>query len=251
MTYKKEPRHGEPGRSQITVSTEDSIPQADPPSLQTAALRYANLGWSVFPLRPRTKKPATPHGFKDATTDADRIHRWWETHPHHNVAVATGPESGIWVLDVDAKSGGGRTLEMLLEEHGPLPDTPRADTGGGGQHFVFAYPTDGCVIKNDTGKVGQGVDVRGDGGYIVASPSVHPNGQPYVWDQDDHPLKIAPAQAPEWLLSLVAESGNDSHQRMTSDEWRPFADPPETGARNESLMKVAGKLIHALCVKSI
>ncbi len=81
----------------------------------------------------------TSGGFKAATTDPDRIREWWTRHPNANIGVRTGPESGIWVLDVDREEG-IRHLAGLEAEHGPLPRTPVVETGGGGRHYYFAWP---------------------------------------------------------------------------------------------------------------
>ncbi len=105
--------------------------------LREAALSYAARGWRVFPLRPRTKEPATPHGFKDATCDTSTIGRWWDSMPDANVGIATG--DGLLVLDVDDKPGhevqGSDSLREWELEHGELSDTCRAVTGSGGVHY--------------------------------------------------------------------------------------------------------------------
>ncbi len=197
---------------------------------------------------PLISKSEGGNGCLDATTDLDQIRAWWAKHPRANVGVATGGESGIWVLDVDS-GGGAKTLEALTETHGALPDTPRADTPGGGQHFIFRNPADGRLIKNDTGrKVGHKIDVRGEGGYIVVAPSIHPNGEQYTWDEDSHPLKIEVADAPDWLLDLIAVDPGFTGRKRSANHWAGLAKPQPAGSRNESVTSVAGKLLRDLDV---
>jgi len=177
------------------------------------------LGWLVFPLhsirdgkctcrdpdncKHPGKHPRTRHGFKDATKDPRRIQRWWKRHPNANVGIATGVGSGIFVLDVDPRHGGDSTLEALLKELGPLPNTPVANTGGGGQHYLFAHS--GGWVKSRQA-IAAGIDIRGDGGYIVVAPSKHESGGRYVWLPSFEPWSDAkPAALPiawlQWLRS--------------------------------------------------
>lgn len=165
------------------------------PRLAAAALAYAHRGWAVFPCRQRSKTPATSHGVLDATCDQLTVARWWSTDLAYNVAVATGAASGIVVVDVDGPAG-HESLQDLQRRHGPLGDPLWAATGGGGWHAVYAHP--GGRVGNRAG-VAPGVDVRGDGGYIVAAPSVHPSGVRYRWHSRGRPGPI-----PAWLLRLIA-----------------------------------------------
>lgn len=185
-------------------------------TLLDAALRYAQLGWAVFPLHSPAggkctcgadvcsvgKHPRTADGFKSATTDGGKIRGWWRTWPTANIGVATGAVSGIFVLDVDPDKGGDASLGMLLSEHGEIPDTVDAVTGSGGRHVVFAHP--GKRTPNSTQRLGAGLDVRGDGGYIVVSPSLHRSGSLYEWQPQCAPWEHALAPAPAWLLELLA-----------------------------------------------
>jgi RecA-family ATPase len=142
-----------------------------------AALLYQGHGLAVFPLRPREKTPSTSHGVKDATLEGGKAHRWWTSRPDANVAVATGAVSGVVVLDVDGDEGLA-SLHELLREHGVnLPKTPCASTGKG-MHLYFRHP--GGSVGNRVG-IRPGLDLRADGGYVVAPPSVHPSGDTYKW----------------------------------------------------------------------
>lgn len=174
------------------------------------ALALAARGWPVFPLGPRGKRPLIPkdeggNGCLDATTDATVIRTWWARCPAANVGLATGPGSGIFVLDVDPRHNGDATLAALEAQHGALPSTLRATTGGGGSHYFFRLPP-GVEIRNGVGahRLGEGLDVRGVGGYVVAAPSVTdervtgtPGGR-YAWATED-----TPADPPAWLLDLA------------------------------------------------
>ena len=147
--------------------------------LRSAALKYAAQGLSVFPCKPRGKTPLTKHGLKDATCDLDQIKAWWDRWPEANVAIATGAISGTIVLDVDPRHGGDDSLATLEASFGKLPETPTVLTGGGGLHIYFRHP--GIEIPNSAGRVGPGIDVRGDGGYVIAPPSIHASGNEYLW----------------------------------------------------------------------
>jgi len=170
------------------------------PTLTEYALRYAELGWPVFPLAQGGKTPAgalAPHGFKDATRDADQIRAWWKQ-GQWNIGIPTGEPSGWWVLDVDPRNGGVESLEALMAQHGPL-STLTAQTGGGGTHYLFRQDPHVC-----RGKLGPGLDVKRDGGYIVVEPSRTQAGYAFTdWDVfGAEPPPIEPA--PAWLLALVA-----------------------------------------------
>jgi hypothetical protein len=170
------------------------------PDLLGAALAYAARGWQVFPCKPRDKRPATPNGFKDATTDRLKIARWWAANPAYNIGVATGTTSGFFALDVDAPEG-FKSATMLTMQHGGLPHTKTQRTGGGGWQHLYAMPK-GLRIGNSAGRLGAGLDVRGDGGYVVVAPSVHPSGKAYEW-RDLNDEIAAPC---EWLVSLITET---------------------------------------------
>jgi predicted P-loop ATPase len=158
-----------------------------------AALGYAKRGWSVLPCRPRDKRPATKHGFKDATTEKETIVRAWAGNPDANVGIATGAVSGIVVLDVDPRNGGNTSLAELERVHGPLPETVSVATGGGGWHFYFASPADAVP----SGDLADGVEVKGDGRYVIAPPSTHPSGAEYRWLGE--PAKTKLALCPDWV----------------------------------------------------
>lgn len=126
------------------------------------------------------KHPWVTGGFKAATADPDLIRAWWTKWPNANVGIATGAVSGIAVLDIDPKRGGLDSLATLEEEVGSIARDAAVHTGGDGLHFYFAHP--GVRIQSRQNLL-PGIDVRGDGGYVVAPPSVHESGQRYAWKE--------------------------------------------------------------------
>jgi hypothetical protein len=168
------------------------------------ALAYAErYGWRVFPTKPGTKQPHgrfVRHGFQDATRDREQIERWWTADPHAGVAIACAP-SGLVVLDVDPRNGGDETFGKLLRTLGPLPETPRVVTPSGGQHLYF-----GDSVGAYLGTAGDGIDVK-SAGYVLAPPSLHPNGGSYRWELGAHVLETPVAELPDkWLAHLTTES---------------------------------------------
>ena len=161
-----------------------------------AALAYARRGVPVFPCQPGAKRPLTLNGHWDATKDPHAIEQWWKRWPSANVGVPTGKKSGIVVLDVDVTTGGPKSLAKLERKGVPVSKTARARTGGGGIHIYFRYPK-GTEIRNSAGLLGPGLDVRGEGGYVVVPPSR--TQDPYEWT-DRSPLAEA-----TWLIERLAE----------------------------------------------
>lgn len=205
-------------------------------SLGAAAQFYATLGWHVFPLVPRDKVPLIGkrdggNGLHDATTDADQITAWWTATPDANVGLATG--RGLVVVDVDGENG-----EIALAHYGNLPETPESRTGKG-RHLLFA----GSDIRNSAGKLGPQLDVRGDGGYIVAPPSIHPNGHAYTWVSGKHPGRLPLAELPativERLQVVVGSIAPRQDIRATVDI---ALDGVDEGGRNQALAEYVGRL---------
>jgi len=199
------------------------------------ALRYAALGLRVFPLPYKSKVPDLKAWQRVATREEARLTSWFD-HGSRNVAVACGRISGVFVLDVDPLKGGDNALNKLIAEHGRLPDTPMQLTGGGGQHYFFKYP-ENTVVRNSASRLGAGLDIRGEGGYVVVAPSVHPNGNAYEWEGSSDPLEgCAIAAAPSWLLRLLEE------REITRGGNGADGAPLVAGERNASLISVAGTM---------
>ena len=171
---------------------------AQPETLRVAR-DYLALGWHVVPVRPGEKMPAVR--WADYTTHAatvDEITHWFSV-GGYGIGLVQGSTAGTIVLDFDGEDGWD-TLRALEREHGELPESPRQITPGGGLHYVFRHP--GRHVPTRKGIL-PGFDVRGDGGFIVAYPSKHPNGRPYAWDVDAHYEDVAVAECPTWVADLV------------------------------------------------
>src|SRR5262249_10154616 len=139
------------------------------------------------------KHPRTKNGLNDATTDEATIRRWWQMWPHANIGIRTGAISGVVVLDRDDYKGGDTSLHEMEQSYSPLPETVQQLTGGG-VHYLFAHP--GTHVKSSVEDFAPGLDIRGDGGYVIAAPSLHKSGKHYAWevlhDPDDTPLAPIP-----------------------------------------------------------
>lgn len=181
-----------------------------------SALALARLGWRVFPLhtpatgngcscsdpacRNQGKHPRVRRGCHDATTQAAWIGRWWRQWPDANIGVATGPASGIWVLDLDLDAAAAWWHEQR-RQHPETPNTAVQRTGNG-HHLVWQWPATGN-IRNSTGRLAERVDVRGRGASFTAAPSLHRSGRRYAWLEGRDPWRCPPKPTPAWLLELV------------------------------------------------
>jgi hypothetical protein len=197
--------------------------------LLLAALRYARRGWQVIPLHTiidgtcscgnpacasPAKHPLTPHGLKDATTDEATILRWWHEAPPANVGIATGPASGFFMIGPDGQAGQDALAE-LETKYGLLPRTPRLLSGSRlGRHYYFAWPAEGGV-KTAANYNGLPIDVRGQGGLVVAPPSLHYSGARYAWEVPPDAAELAPA--PAWLLDWLRSGKGTSKAKAGSN----------------------------------
>jgi hypothetical protein len=171
-----------------------------PTAIRQAALSYAARGWSVIVMQPRAKRPLVPwREFQQRRARAEEIVAWFDRHPDANVGIVTGKISGIVVIDIDVAHGGPASVAELERAHGPLPVTIEARTGGGGRHLYYLHP--GRTQGNRAG-LRPGIDVRGDGGCVVAPPSIHPCGRRYAWAEGLAPGEHALAPLPGRLLGL-------------------------------------------------
>lgn len=188
--------------------------------LLQAALELTELGAVVFPVAPRQKAPALLKSWQQiANANAPTVLQWWTRHPRANIALLCGASSGVVVVDIDGAEGEA-TLAALEREHGALPATVTVLTGRG-RHLYFAHP--GCDVSNSAGRIGPKIDVKADGGYVLAPPSLHPSGAVYRWAPGRRLGAIALAAMPEWLLALALkherEPVNGSTRPVTPDEW--------------------------------
>jgi hypothetical protein len=194
--------------SRLRTMSAAAEPQNNPQDVLSAALDYASAGWRVVPIGPKRKFPAMQEWQTHASSNPEEIKNWFTgMYRGHGVGIATGAETRLWVLDVDVNEGkhGDETLADLEAKHGALPPTIEVLTGSGGRHLYFRWP-EGREVRNNAGtRLGPGLDVRGEGGQVLAPPTLHPNGTAYAWvigqGWDEHPM----AYPPKWLLDLVCE----------------------------------------------
>lgn len=199
---------------------------------------------AIFPLK--GKIPLTAHGCKDATRDRDQVESWWDQYPLANIGIATGEINGLLVIDVDVKHDQGKygdeSLKALESELGELPETWVAITGSGGLHYYFRYP-EGHDIRNSASQLAQDIDIRAQGGYVVAPPSVHPDtGRLYEWECGSDPEETPLAELPEkWLQRLEKKVTGEA----LGDSQKKLFEIPETvsvGARNDTLFRYGASL---------
>jgi hypothetical protein len=185
-----------------------------PSPFARSALTYAERwGLFVLPLIVGSKEPhgwSVPHGHLDASADLGIIEHWWSRAPRANVGIACA-KSDLLVIDVDPRNAGDETLGALLKRLGDLPPTWTTLTPGGGQHYYFRHEGELAV-----GSLGEGIDLKWNG-YVVAPPSIHPNGGRYRWDVGFHPTNTPLAELPDvWLARILGRP-------------RICARPPTTG----------------------
>ena len=163
------------------------------------AIALRNLGFSVFPVD--GKKPIIAwKEYQERIADEEEVCAWWRT-GDWNIGIATGRVSSIIVLDIDGDAGYTALLENDLE----VGRTVCARTGRG-THYYFQHP--GYTVGNFAGRLDH-VDLRGDGGYVVAPPSVHSSGKSYQWIVS--PVEMKPVKAPTWLLGMTAPDPKPRH----------------------------------------
>lgn len=220
---------------------------------------YIHHGWYVVPIhgvmvtrdgefrctcgkpdcRAPGKHPTTPNGLKNATLNREWIEAWWKRWPWANVGIVTGAQSGLVVVDIDPRHNGDDSLDNLLVKNGSFPDTVEVMTGGGGRHFYFKHP--GIEIKNSAGKLGVGIDVKADGGYVLAPPSAHISGGRYEWEASSEPDTTPVAEMPNWLKELLAKPAREVDVQVVSGE--PGASSIiSAGGRDNTLTACAGAM---------
>jgi len=232
-----------------------------------AAERLARFGWLVLPCHSPAgtgcscgrakcsspgKHPRTRRGLHDASSDPGTVADWWRRWPDANVGVRTGAVSGLVVVDIDPAHGGLNSIRRLHAEH-RLPDGLRVRTGSGGWHLYFAHP--GFDVHNSAGTVlGDGVDVRGDGGYVIAPPSRHITGGTYSWvgpwDIPDLPGHLAERTRPRPQTAPPPPHPLSQRDRRGAMSWAESALADEAhqvrtaaqGGRNHRLNRAAFSL---------
>ena len=214
--------------------------------LMKAALGYARMGWPIFPCHPIKHTPLDPTkddqgrgGFYLATTAEEMIEAWWRRWPDAAIALRTGEQAGVFVVDIDPRHGGDIFLDELEAEHGPLPDTVECQTGGGGRHIYLNWP--GQRVKCSTGQIASGIDIKGDGGYVILPPSDHKSGNTYNWLFEQEPSECEITDAPAWLLERI-DAGTGAEPKHLGAEPIAVCDVIPEGHRNNMLTRLGGHL---------
>lgn len=227
------------------------------PSPFDCALYYAFLGWRVIPNHALingkcscAKKNECPSAGKhpriadwtdQASTDYDQIKLWFNNYwPRSNIGVVTGKDSGIFVVDIDAKKGGIEKWGELIKQHGDLPNTPIANTGSGGAHVYLKWPDHVVVPTRATLFEGVGIDLRGEGGQAVLPPSENAGGA-YAWCESFEPWNVDPAPAPDWLLALISAASLHGTETERVNVIRALCGVAE-GERNQAIYRLACSL---------
>ena len=167
-------------RSRVELQNPAPEPHDELHSVLDYALAYAAAGFAVFPCEFGGKAPLTNRGFKDANDSISQIYRWFVSATPCNIAIATGDVSNLVVLDFDPRNGADCN-KFLTDNARYFAGVKygRVLTGGGGTHLFFRKATP--LFRPPAELFGPGVDVKCDGGYVIAPPSIHPSGGQYVW----------------------------------------------------------------------
>jgi len=211
--------------------------------LGQAAVWYCEHGFGIIPLKARTKQPATVHGLNDWFDNPDSAREVWTKFPDFNIGIVCGaPSHGLLVLDFDIdkerEKDGYATLSAWERAQGDLPETSVAITGSGGMHYL--YRTDRSNIR-PSANAELGVDVRCDGSYIVAPPSIHPNGNRYEWQ--DHPEDVPIATANGAVYDFLDHVQRNGGKDETLKDNGKFKLPEKIDSkRNVTLHKYASHL---------
>lgn len=209
-------------------------------SLEDCALDYLARGWSVIPIVWRGKRPVVRWAeYQHRCPPQAEVRRWFHGREDVNIGIVTGRCSGLVVVDVDPDHGGDTSLARIEASRGALPGTVSAVTGGGGRHIYFRHP--GGIVRNAVAIL-PGIDVRGDGGYVVAPPSMHASGRRYAWESGCAPGEAALASMPSWFMILAASRSTGAGRPPA--HWRRLVrEGVRRGARNDTLASLAGHLL--------
>jgi hypothetical protein len=190
------------------------------------ATSYIERGFSVIPVGVDKKPLIKWEPYQHRIATHEEVERWAAQFKNLNIAIVTGSISGIVVVDVEA----GGSIDGLTP-------TVIAKTGGGGWHFYYKHP--GYEFKNSARKLRELTDIRGDGGYVVAPPSLHKSGKHYDWSVAPEAADFA--DIPDWILQSLAPAKAERHE---ANDWEKLlAQDNNEGTRNDMAAKVAGYLL--------
>lgn len=190
------------------------------------------------------KHPIPSNGLKAATRDVEQIRQWWTANPNANLGIPTGRANGLLVIDVDngPEKHGEDNLLALEGTLGRLPETWESLTGGGGRHLFFQYP-EGLDVRNSASKLAPNIDVRGEGGYVIAEPARHASGRIYAWETEHMPDDVPLAQLPMgWLNALTGSHTTPPAQQPIPQARFELPDTIPEGQRNDVLFKLAASM---------
>ncbi len=240
-----------PRRNQATKNTQGAYLKA--------ALEYLDKGWVPIPLcwpgedgrcacggghTGKLVGKAPLVSWKEYQSNRPKrrlIRSWWKQWPNANIGIVTGRISGLVVLDVDPRHGGEAALTSLQEQYGQIPETLESQTGGGGLHIFFAHP--GPRITSKIGTLGKGLDLKADGGYVVAPPSRHVSGRQYQWKARASLDELSLAPLPLSVLGRIRESDSPSAGRVQAVIEQPTVITIiPAGQRNSTLTSLAGTM---------
>jgi hypothetical protein len=215
---------------------------ASPEAQFDLVLDLAARGWRLHPIQAGGKAPLLSGWPSKASAEKETIQSWVAKYPHCNWAVACGAGSNVFVLDVDNKGGkkGSESLAALEEQYGTLPPTLVSLTGSGsGKQYFFRYPPNAGYLKNlNTGAIGDGLDIKVEGGYVVIPPSV--TTVPYKFsNSEDTPL----APVPEWLLEMLKSLQHKAYALPATGASSSKEQLIPVGSRHKYLVSVAGAML--------
>lgn len=214
--------------------------------------RFIDAGLAILPLEPCTpdlagsgKRPITPNGVKNATKDYERFLQLVGDRTDFNIGIATGAINDLVVIDVDPRNGGRHAMRCNVEAYGKLPKGPVTNTGGGGYHRYFRFAD--LPAFNGT-KLGEGVDIKADNGYVVAPSSMHASGKRYLWREGRRIDKIkTPGLPPRWQAAITGKLKPSAGPELTAPVVSDIPAVILEGTRNTTLTSIAG----ALCARGL
>lgn len=225
--------------------------------LESALIYAKKFNFAVFPLNwiecgqcscnkpnctAQGKHPLVYSGVKSATKNEQQIIEWWTKWPKANIAIACGEISNLFVVDVDIKDtvDGRDTIRQLESQFGLMPTTPTQISGSMGLHYFFKY--NDSVTQNAVGFL-PGLDIRSNGGYIIAAPSMHITGKRYEWEVSSHIADIPIIEAPNWLLNLIEKRTATKDNKKPSSYWTGIMAGVNQGGRNQAATSLIGYLL--------
>lgn len=218
-----------------------STPSQNNTNLKPALGYVQLLGWAIFPINYKSKTPITQHGFKDATRDLQQIKQWWTKYPNAGIGLPTGTINNVFVIDIDVRNNGHISFDNLLSTYGELPHTVECLTGGGGNHYYFKWNE---RINKSSLQDFEGIDVQGNGKYVVLPPSTHPSGNRYEWELSSRPVENNIAPAPNWLIDLLSKKHTGGkYQARPTEHFLRILKGVSDGERTNSMTSLIGHLL--------